>query len=117
LTLLYSSLPLFLLFLEFLELLLLYLYPSCYLFYIGLSISISYVPTSASISESIIVSGFSPSLISRLYALYRLAINVRFTAFSLILNYSGLKLTIAVHRGLSTGRPLPYVPYDPYIPI
>jgi len=76
-----------------------------------------YVPTSASISKSIIVSGSSPSLTSRLYALYRSAINVRFAAFSLILNYPGLKLAIAVYRGLPIGRPLPCVPYNPYVPI
>jgi len=77
----------------------------------------SYIPTSASISKSIIVSGSSPGFTSQLYALYRLAINIRFAAFSLILNYPGLKLTIAVHRGLPIGYPLPYVPYNPYVPI
>jgi len=46
-----------------------------------------------------------------------LAVNVIFTALSLILNYPSLKLTIAIHNGLPTGRPLPYVPYNPYIPI
>jgi len=76
-----------------------------------------YIPTSASISESVIVSSSSPNLTSRLYALYRLAVNVIFTVLSLILNCSGLKLTIAVYGGLSTGRSLPYVPCDPYIPI
>jgi len=40
-----------------------------------------------------------------------------FAALSLILNYSGLKLAIAVHNGLPIGRPLPCVPYNPYIPI
>ena len=94
-----------------------YLHPSRYLFYIGLSIPISYIPTSASISKSVIVSGSSPSLTSQLYALYRSAINVRFAIFSLILNYPGPKLAIAVHRGLPIGRPLPCVPYNPYIPI
>jgi hypothetical protein len=39
-----------------------------------------------------------------------------FAALSLILNCPGLKLTIAVYKGLPTGRPLPYVPCDPYIP-
>jgi len=76
----------------------------------------SYVPTSASISKSIIVSSSSPNLTSQLYALYRLAINIIFTALSLILNYPSLKLTIDIHRGLPTGRPLPYIPYNPYIP-
>ena len=40
-----------------------------------------------------------------------------FTALSLILNYPGLKLTIAVYNSLPIGRPLPYIPYNPYIPI
>ena len=40
-----------------------------------------------------------------------------FAALSLILNCPGLKLTIAVHNSLPIGRPLPYVPCDPYIPI
>ena len=43
--------------------------------------------------------------------------NVIFAALSLILNYPGLKLAIAVYNGLPIGRPLPYVPCDPYIPI
>ena len=94
-----------------------YLHPSRYLFCIGLSIPVSCVPTSASISEFIIVSGSSPGLTGRLYALYRSATNVRFAAFSLILNCPGLKLTIAIYRGLLTGRPLPYIPYNPYIPV
>jgi len=76
-----------------------------------------YVSISASISKSIIVSGSSPGLTSQLYTLYRLAVNVRFAAFSLILNYPSLKLAIAVYRGLPTGRSLLYVPYNPYIPI
>jgi len=78
---------------------------------------VSYIPTSASISESVIISSSSPGLTSRLYALYRSAANVRFAAFSLILNYPSLKLAIAVHRGLPIGRPLPYIPYNPYVPI
>jgi len=82
-----------------------------------LSIPISYVPTSASISKSVIISSSSPILTSWLYALYRSAINVIFAALNLILNYPGLKLTIAVHRGLPIGRPLSCVPYNPYIPI
>ena len=94
-----------------------YLYPSRYLFYVGLSISISCVPTSASISKSVIVSSSSPSLTGWLYALYRLAVNIRFTIFSLILNYPGLKLTVAVYRGLPIGRSLPYIPCNPYIPV
>jgi len=78
---------------------------------------VSYVPTSASISESVIISSSSPSLTSWLYALYRLAANIRFAVFSLILNYPGFKLAVAVYRGLSIGRLLPYIPYDPYVPI
>jgi len=76
----------------------------------------SCVPTSASISKSIIISGSSPNLTGRLYALYRLATNVIFAALSLILNCPSLKLTIDVYRGLPTGRPLPYIPCNPYVP-
>ena len=43
--------------------------------------------------------------------------NIIFTALSLILNCPSLKLTIAVYKGLPIGRPLPYIPCDPYIPI
>jgi len=78
---------------------------------------VSYIPTSASISKSIIVSSSSPILTSWLYALYRLAANIMFTALSLILNYPGLKLAVAIYRGLPIGCPLPCVPYNPYIPI
>ena len=46
-----------------------------------------------------------------------MAANIIFAALSLILNYPGLKLTIAIYKGLPIGRPLPYVPCDPYIPI
>jgi len=42
---------------------------------------------------------------------------VVFAALNLILNCPGLKLTIAVHRGLPTGRPLPYVLYVPCVPV
>ena len=87
-----------------------YLHPGRYLFYIELSIPVSCVPTSASISKSVIVSGSSPDLTGRLYALCGLAANVIFAALSLILDCPGLKLAVAVHRGLPTGRPLPYVP-------
>ena len=76
----------------------------------------SCVPTSASISKSIIISSSSPNLTGRLYALYRSAINVIFTTLSLILNCPGLKLTIDIYRGLPTGYPLPYIPCNPYIP-
>jgi len=84
---------------------------------------VSCIPTSASISKSVIISSSSPNLTSQLYALYGLAANIIFTALSLILNYPGLKLAMDVHRGLPTGRPLPCVPcdpcvpYNPYIPI
>ena len=77
----------------------------------------SYMPTSASISKSVIISSSSPNCTSRLYALYRLAANIIFTVLSLILNCSSLKLTIAVHRGLPIECLLPCVPYDPYVPI
>ena len=77
----------------------------------------SYVPTSTSISKSIIISSSSPNFIDWLYALYRLAANIIFTTLSLILNCPGFKLAIAVYRGLPIGRPLPYIPYIPYIPI
>jgi len=93
------------------------LYPSRYLFYVELSISISYIPTSASISKSIIISSFSPVLTGWLYALYRSAVNVIFAALNLILDCPGLKLAVAVYRGLPIGRPLPCVPCDPYVPI
>ena len=76
-----------------------------------------YIPTSASIFKFIIISSSSPNLTGWLYTLYRLAANVIFTALSLILNYPSLKLTVAVYRGLPMGRPLPYVPCNPYIPI
>ena len=46
-----------------------------------------------------------------------MAANIIFAALSLILNYPGLKLTIAVYKGLPIGRPLPYIPCNPYIPI
>ena len=77
----------------------------------------SYIPTSAFKSKSIIISSSSPILTSWLYALYRSAINIIFAALSLILNYPSLKLAIVIHIGLSMGHPLPYIPYNPYIPI
>jgi hypothetical protein len=77
----------------------------------------SCVPTSTFISESVIISSFSPILTSWLCALYGSAVNVIFAALSLILDCPGLELTITVHRGLPTGRPLPCVPCNPYIPI
>ena len=77
----------------------------------------SYIPTSAFISESVIISSSSPSLTSWLYTLYRSAVNIKFAAFSLILNYPSFKLAIAVHGGLPIGYPLPCVPYNPYVPV
>jgi len=73
----------------------------------------SCVPTSAFKSKSVINSGSSPNLTSRLYTLYRSATNVIFAALSLILNCPSLKLTIAVYKGLPIGHPLPCVPYNP----
>jgi hypothetical protein len=78
---------------------------------------VSCVPTSTSISEFIIISSSPPVLTGWLYALYGSAVNIIFAALSLILNYPGLEFTVAVHRGLPTGRPLPCVPCDPYVPI
>jgi len=40
-----------------------------------------------------------------------------FTALNLILNCPGLELAVAVHRGLPTRRPLPYVLYIPCVPV
>jgi len=82
-----------------------------------LSISISYIPTSLSKSKSVIASGSSPVLTSWLYAPYKPATYIIFTALNLILNCPSLKLAIAVHRGLPTGRSLPYVLYVPYVPV
>ena len=76
-----------------------------------------YVPINASISKSIIISSSSLILTGWLYTLYKLAANVMFTILSLILNYPSLKIAVAVHKGLPIGRPLPYVPCNPYIPI
>jgi len=46
-----------------------------------------------------------------------LAVDIIFAALSLILNYPGLKLAIAIYKGLPIGRSLPCVPYNPYIPV
>jgi len=73
------------------------------------------VPTSLSKSKFVIASSSSPILASWLYAPYKPAIYIVFTALNLILNCPGLKLAIAVHRGLPTGRPLPCMLYVPYI--
>jgi len=88
-----------------------------YLFYIELSIPVSYIPTSLSKSKSVIASSSSPVLAGWLYAPYKPATCVIFAVLNLILNYPGLKLTIAVHRGLSTRRPLPCVLYVPCVPV
>jgi len=77
----------------------------------------SCVPTSLSKSKSVIASGSSPILAGWLYAPYKLAACVIFAALNLILNYPGLKLAVAVHRGLPTGHPLPCVLCVPYVPI
>jgi len=77
----------------------------------------SCVSTSLSKSKFVITSSFSPVLASWLYAPYKPAVYIIFTALNLILNYPGLKLAIAIYGGLSTGRPLPCVPYVPYIPV
>ena len=81
-----------------------------------ISISIFYIPTSPSIFKSIITSSPSPILTRRLYTPYKSALYIILTALNLILNYPGLKLTIAVYRGLPTRRPLPYIPYVPQVP-
>jgi len=78
---------------------------------------VSYIPINASIFKSVIVSSSSLVLTSWLYALYKLAANVIFTTLSLILNYPGLKLAVAVYKGLPTGRSFPCVPYNPYVPV
>ena len=36
---------------------------------------------------------------------------------NLILNYPSLKLAIAVYKGLPIGRPLSYIPCNPYVPV
>ena len=77
----------------------------------------SYIPTSPSISKSIITSSPSPILIRQLYTPYKSALYIILTALNLILNYPGLKLAMAIYRGLPTGRPLPYVPYISYISV
>jgi len=78
---------------------------------------VSCIPTSLSKSKSIIASSSSPILAGWLYAPYKLAVYVIFTALNLILNYPGLKLTIAVYGGLPTRCPLLYILCVPYVPI
>ena len=77
----------------------------------------SCIPTSLSKSKSIIASSSSPVLASWLYAPYKPAIYIMFTALNLILNYPSLELAVAVYRGLPTRCSLPCVLYVPYIPI
>jgi len=77
----------------------------------------SYVPTSLSKSKFVIASSSSPVLAGWLCAPYKLAVCVIFAALNLILNCPGLKLAVAVHRGLPTGRSLPCVLYVPYVPV
>jgi len=73
------------------------------------------VPTSPFKFKSIITSGPSPVFTEQLYALYKLALCVKLTTLNLIFNYLGFKLTVAVYRGLFTGRPLFCVPCVFYI--
>jgi len=77
----------------------------------------SYIPPSLSKFKFIIASGSSPVLTGWLYAPYKPAIYIIFAALNLILNCPGLKLTIAIHRGLPTGRSLPYILCVPCVPI
>ena len=77
----------------------------------------SYVPTSPFISKSIITSSPSPIFTGRLCTLYKSAVCIIFAVLNLILDCPGLKLAIAVYRGLLTRQSLPYIPYVPYIPI
>jgi len=77
----------------------------------------SCIPTSLSKSKSVIASNSSPILAGWLYTPYKPAACIVFAALNLILNCPGLELAVAVHRGLPTGRPLPYIPCVPYIPI
>jgi len=77
----------------------------------------SCVPTSLSKSESVIASGSSPVLAGWLYAPYKPAACVVFATLNLILNCPGLKLAVAVYRGLPTGRSLPYILCVPCVPV
>ena len=62
----------------------------------------SCVPTSPSISKSVITSGPSPVLTGQLYAPYKSALCVMLAVLNLILDCPGLELTIAIHRCLLT---------------
>ncbi len=77
----------------------------------------SCVPTSLSISKSVITSSFSPVLASRLCAPYKPAVCIMFTVLNLILDYFSLKLAVAIYRGVPTKCPFPCVLYIPYVPI
>ena len=57
-----------------------------YAFYLVLIFIVSYVPTSLSMSKSIITSGSSPVLTRRLYASCKSALYIIFAAPNLILN-------------------------------
>ena len=67
-----------------------------------LSISVFYVPTSPSISESVITFSPSPILTRRLYTPYKSALYIMLAALNLILNCPSLKLSMAIYRGLPT---------------
>ena len=77
----------------------------------------SCIPTSPSISKSVITFSPSPVLARWLCAPCKSALYVVLAALNLILDCPGLKLAIAVYRGLLTRQSLPYIPYVPYIPI
>ena len=62
----------------------------------------SYIPNSPSIFKSIITSSPASIFTGWLYAFYKPAMCIIFTVLNPILNYPGLKLTVAVHRGLPT---------------
>jgi hypothetical protein len=80
---------------------------------VELSIPVSCVPTSPSISESVITSGSSLILAGRLCAPCKSALYIVLVALNLILDCPGLKLAVAVYGGLPTGRPLPCIPCVP----
>ena len=67
----------------------------------------SYIPTSASMSKSVIVSNSSLVLTGWLCAFWESAANIIFAALSLILNCPSLKLAVAVYKGLPTRCPFP----------
>jgi len=78
---------------------------------------VSYIPISLSKFKSVIASSSSPVFAGWLYAPCKLAACVVFAALNLILNCPGLKLTIAIYRGLPTGCPLPCVLCVPCVPV